>query len=70
MKHQPPQVAERFSACRVGEVLISAITAAELEYGVVASGVDTERNGAAMHHQPVGAKLIARIVSGSLPLNG
>jgi tRNA(fMet)-specific endonuclease VapC len=56
MKHQPPQVAERFSACRVGEVLISAITAAELEYGVVASGVDTERNGAAMHHQPVGAK--------------
>jgi tRNA(fMet)-specific endonuclease VapC len=35
MKHQPPQVAERFSACRVGEVLSSAITAAELEYGVV-----------------------------------
>jgi len=34
MKHQPPQVAERFSACRVGEALISAITAAELEYGV------------------------------------
>ena len=48
MKHQPPQVAERFSACRVGEVLISAITAAELEYGVVASGVDAERNGAAL----------------------
>jgi tRNA(fMet)-specific endonuclease VapC len=40
MKHQPPQVAERISACRVGEVLISAITAAELEYGVVASGAD------------------------------
>ncbi|MFM7732285.1 MAG: PIN domain-containing protein, partial [Cyanobium sp.] len=38
MKHQPPQVVERFSASRVGEVLISAITAAELEYGVVASG--------------------------------
>jgi tRNA(fMet)-specific endonuclease VapC len=48
MKHQPPQVAERFSACRVGEVLISAITAAELEYGVVASGVDAERNSAAL----------------------
>ena len=48
MKHQPPQVAERFSACRVGEVLISAITAAELEYGVVASGIDAERNGAAL----------------------
>jgi hypothetical protein len=27
MKHQPPQVPERFSACRVAEVLISAITA-------------------------------------------
>ena len=48
MKHQPPQVAERFSACRVGEVLISAITAAELEYGLVGSGVDAERNGAAL----------------------
>ena len=48
MQHQPPQVAKRFSACRVGEVLISAITAAELEYGVVASGVDAERNSAAL----------------------
>ena len=48
MKNQPPRVAERFSACRVGEVLISAITAAELEYGVVASGVDAERNSAAL----------------------
>jgi tRNA(fMet)-specific endonuclease VapC len=48
MKNQPPRVVERFSACRVGEVLISAITAAELEYGVVASGVDAERNGAAL----------------------
>ncbi len=26
MKHQPPQVAERFSACRVAEMLIAAIT--------------------------------------------
>ena len=48
MKHQPPQVAERFSACRVGEVLISPITAAELEYGVVASGADADRNSAAL----------------------
>ena len=48
MKHQPQQVAERFSACRVGEVLISAITAAELEYGVVASGADADRNSAAL----------------------
>jgi tRNA(fMet)-specific endonuclease VapC len=50
MKHQSPQVAERFSACRVGEVLISAITAAELEVDVVASGVEAERNGAALAH--------------------
>ena len=48
MKDQPPKVAERFSACRVGEVLISAITAAEQEYGVVASGADAEGNRAAL----------------------
>ena len=48
MKHQPPQVAERFSSCMVGEVLISAITAAELEYGVLASGEDSDHNRAAM----------------------
>jgi tRNA(fMet)-specific endonuclease VapC len=44
MKHQPPQVAERFSSCMIGEVLISAITAAELEYGVVASAQEADRN--------------------------
>lgn len=38
MKHQPRQLAERFSSCMVGEVLFWAITAAELEVGVVASG--------------------------------
>jgi tRNA(fMet)-specific endonuclease VapC len=48
MKHQPPQVAEKFSSCMVGEVLISAITAAELEYGVVASGEDADRNRTAL----------------------
>ena len=48
MKHQPPKVAERFAACRIGEVLISAITAAELHYGVVASGAEAERNRAAL----------------------
>jgi tRNA(fMet)-specific endonuclease VapC len=37
MKNQPPEVAERFAACQVGDVLISAITHAELEYGVRAS---------------------------------
>ena len=42
MKDQPPQVADRLAACRVGEVVISAITAAELEFGVVASGEEAE----------------------------
>ena len=37
IKNQPPEVAERFAACQVGDVLISAITHAELEYGVRAS---------------------------------
>ena len=37
MKHQPPEVAERFARCRVGDVVISAITFAELEYGVSVS---------------------------------
>ena len=37
MKNQPPEVAERFDACQVGDVLMSAITHAELEYGVRAS---------------------------------
>ncbi len=38
MKHQPPAVARRFAECRQGDVVISAITLAELEYGVCVSG--------------------------------
>lgn len=34
MQRQPASVAKRFSECRQGEVVISAITLAELEYGV------------------------------------
>lgn len=34
MKHQPAVVAERFAQCYVGDVVMSAITYAELEYGV------------------------------------
>jgi tRNA(fMet)-specific endonuclease VapC len=48
MRNQPPQVARRFGCCRVGEVLISAITAAELEFGILASGADAERNRRAL----------------------
>jgi tRNA(fMet)-specific endonuclease VapC len=49
MKQQPPQVAERFARCRVGEVMISAMTAAELEYGVVASGDAAAANREALY---------------------
>lgn len=48
MKHHPPEVAKRFSECYVGEVVISAITLAELEYGVICSGENQERNRAAL----------------------
>ncbi len=38
IKHQPPQVRARFAECFVGDVIISAITLAELEFGVACSG--------------------------------
>ncbi len=38
MKHQPPEVRARFDACFVGDVVISAITLAELEFGIACSG--------------------------------
>jgi tRNA(fMet)-specific endonuclease VapC len=37
MKNQPESVAARFASCCVGDVVISAITFAELELGVLAS---------------------------------
>lgn len=50
MKHQPEQVAKRFSQCHVGDVVISAITYAELEYGVAvcANSARERRNLAAL----------------------
>jgi tRNA(fMet)-specific endonuclease VapC len=48
MKHQPPEVGERFAQCYVGDVVISSITLAELEYGVVCSGSHRRRNRAAL----------------------
>ena len=48
MKHQPPQVRERFADCFVGDVVISAITLAELEYGVACSGEKKARNQATL----------------------
>ena len=37
MKHQPPAVRERFAQCFVGDVVISAVTLAELEFGIACS---------------------------------
>ncbi len=48
MKHQPPQVRARFADCFVGDVVISAITLAELEFGVACSGESQARNQAAL----------------------
>ena len=48
MKHHPPEVAERFAQCYVGDVVISAITLAELEYGVACSGENQTRNRKAL----------------------
>ncbi len=44
MKNQPEQVARRFAACRVGDVVMSAITYAELRYGVSVAS-DPAREG-------------------------
>ena len=46
MKHQPPQVRARFAKCYVGDVVISAITLAELEFGVACSGESQAHNQA------------------------
>ena len=45
MKNQPEEVARRFATCYVGDVVMSAITFAELEYGVAVSA-DPEREHA------------------------
>ena len=48
MKYQPPQVRARFAECFVGDVVISAITLAELEFGIACSGESQARNQAAL----------------------
>ena len=42
MKNQPEQVARRFATCCIGDVLMSAITFAELEFGVAMSANQTQ----------------------------
>jgi tRNA(fMet)-specific endonuclease VapC len=44
MKHQPEQVRARFAQCYAGDVVISAITHAELAFGVACSGDARDRN--------------------------
>ena len=48
MKRQPPEVASRFEGLFVGEVVLSAITLAELEYGVASSGEAQAQNRTAL----------------------
>jgi tRNA(fMet)-specific endonuclease VapC len=48
MKHQPPQVRERFAQCFVGDVVISSITLSELSYGVACSGAQQALNQRAL----------------------
>ena len=48
LKRQPAGVAARFARCFVGEVAISAITLAELEYGVSCSGDNEDQNRMAL----------------------
>ncbi|WP_338876164.1 type II toxin-antitoxin system VapC family toxin [Mycetohabitans endofungorum] len=50
MKNQPEEIAKRFAQCYVGDVVMSAVTYAELEYGVVVSANRTRerRNLAAL----------------------
>ena len=43
MKRPPPSVAKRFADFRQGDVVISAITLAELEYGVCTSSESTRK---------------------------
>src|SRR5690625_1049197 len=51
MKNQPESVARRFADCIVGDVVMSAITFAELEYGVAVSR-DPERERANLDALP------------------
>jgi len=48
IQHRPSAVARRFARCYVGEVVISAVTLAELEYGVACSGESEARNRLAL----------------------
>jgi tRNA(fMet)-specific endonuclease VapC len=44
MKNQPPEILRRFSSYYVGDVVMSAITFAELQYGVTVSANPKREN--------------------------
>ena len=48
MKHQPPEVRKKFEDCFVGDVVMSAITLAELEYGIACAASNQSANQAAL----------------------
>lgn len=68
MKNQPKEVAERFSQCYVGDVVISAITYAELEYGVAMSA-NPEKNDLFWRVWLKTSKLSPSIKSQALPMD-
>lgn len=47
MKHQPVEVAQRFAQCHVGDVVMSAVSYAELTFGAAACA-DPDREHAAL----------------------
>ena len=44
MKNQPPEVRERFAQCFVGDIVISAVTLAELEFGIASSSTAAQES--------------------------
>ena len=44
MKHQPPEVRERFAQCFVGDIVISAVTLAEFEFGIASSSTAAQES--------------------------
>ena len=44
MKHQPPEERERFAQCFVGDIVISAVTLAELEFGIASSSTAAQES--------------------------
>lgn len=48
IKHQPPEVRERFANCFVGDVVISAVTLAELEFGIACTSEASQQTNRLM----------------------